>query len=59
MTPWSEWTDCFCDGMAKGSKGIMVRTRSCEGMANAGDFCQGSTEDVRPCDGDCYPEQKP
>ncbi|XP_053383836.1 cell surface hyaluronidase-like [Mercenaria mercenaria] len=57
LSQWSEWTDCFCDGIAEGSRGASTRTRTCEGTANYGDFCAGTFESVRHCDADCVPDQ--
>ncbi|XP_060567854.1 cell migration-inducing and hyaluronan-binding protein-like [Ruditapes philippinarum] len=57
LTSWSEWTDCFCGGIAEGSRGASTRSRTCEGTANYGMFCVGEFEEVRPCDADCYPDQ--
>lgn len=38
---WTDFTDCFCDGVAVGSGGVRYKTRACEGTAHGGKYCNG------------------
>ncbi|KAL4232333.1 hypothetical protein ACF0H5_009904 [Mactra antiquata] len=52
QSEWSDWSECFCDGIAVGSGGVRTSNRVCT-VANGGEFCKGSLTKVAMCRKKC------